>query len=91
MSLCYNLVCPETKTAIWVGQNSYIYAVPKAAVALAKWLAEHQGKAIFFVDDNSELLWGIPFENTTDYTDTPEELREKEEIRKQKEQTPPAK
>lgn len=62
MSQTYNLVCPETKTAIWCGQRDYLYGGEKLEL-LAKWLHAHKGKAVFFVNDESELLDDIEYKN----------------------------
>jgi len=62
MSKTYNLVCPETKTAIWCGQRDYLYGGEKLKL-FAKWLHAHEGKAVFFVNDESELLDEIEDKN----------------------------
>ena len=58
--MCYNLVCPETRKAIWVGQRDYIYSTPEHMKQLADWLHEHRDKPVFFVDDESSLIADIP-------------------------------
>ena len=63
MSRTYDLVCPETKKAIWVGQGDYLYADPEKLAALAKWLHEHKDKPICFVDTESGLLDDIEYKN----------------------------
>jgi hypothetical protein len=70
MSKCYNLVCPETKKAIWVGQRDYLYSTEEHMKRLAQWLHEHQDKAIFFVEDQSVLLVDVPDEGWTDRDDS---------------------
>ena len=61
MSKTYNLVCPETKKAIWCGQRDYLYGDPVSLKLLANWLRAHEGKPIFFVNDESALLDEIKF------------------------------
>ena len=63
MSRTYDLVCPETKKAIWVGQRDYLYADPAKLAALAKWLHEHKDKQIYFVGTESGLLDDIEHKN----------------------------
>lgn len=63
MSKTYNLVCPETKKAIWCGQRDYLYGGMEKLKLLAEWLHTHEGKAIFFVDDESELLDDLEYKN----------------------------
>ncbi len=63
MSKTYNLVCPETKKAIWCGQRDYLYGGAEKLKLLADWLHAHEGKAIFFVDDESIMLDDIRHED----------------------------
>ena len=61
MSKTYNLVCPETKRAIWVGQGGRLYGSGDAIERLAKWLHDHEGREILFVEDEHPALDGIDF------------------------------
>lgn len=63
MSQTYNLVCPETKKAIWCGQRDYLHGGEENLKLLACWLHDHEGKAVFFVNDESELLDDIEYKN----------------------------
>lgn len=63
MSQTYDIVCPETKRAIWVGQGSRIYSAPEKLELLAKWLHEHKGKQIYFVETGDNLLEEIEYKN----------------------------
>ena len=65
MSRTFDLVCPETKKAIWVGQRDHLYSAPDRLKALAAWLHEHKDKAIYFVDEESPLLTDIKDEDYT--------------------------
>jgi hypothetical protein len=56
MSVWYNLVCPETKDALWVGQGRTIYSNEGAIKVLCKWLEKHEGKQIIYVAYGSSLL-----------------------------------
>jgi hypothetical protein len=63
MSKTFDLVCPETGKAIWVGQRDYVYSSPEHLQRLAAWLHEHKGRPIFFVDEESPLLDEIDHNN----------------------------
>ena len=63
MSKTYNLVCPETKRAIWIGQRDYVYSSQQKLLALAAWLFDHRDKPIYFVNDESEMLDDIEYKN----------------------------
>ena len=60
MSQTYNLVCPETKKVILVGQRDYLHSDEERMKALAEWLHDHKDKHIFFVNEESALLDDIP-------------------------------
>lgn len=63
MSKTFNLVCPETKKAIWCGQSDRIYNTQYHIEKLASFLHAHEGRAIFFVGEESNLLYDIEYEN----------------------------
>lgn len=88
MSECYNLVCPETKKAIWVGQDTagrrgvpYLYSTPERIAALTAWLNEHEGKAIFYVSDNTSLADSIDEENFSGFDDVDRQQLQTTEIK----------
>lgn len=59
----FNLVCPETKKAIWCGQRDRIYGDGENLKLLAEWLHAHKDKPIYFVGDENELLNDIEFKD----------------------------
>jgi hypothetical protein len=63
MSMTYNLVCPETKMAIWCSGRDHIYGTEQKLKLLDEWLRVHQDKAIYFVNDESKLLDDVEYKN----------------------------
>lgn len=61
MSTTYSIVCDECKTTYWCGQSDYLYD-PEL---LMKYLKEHQGHKIRFVNDL------VDDESTENYKDYP--------------------
>ena len=54
VSMTYSLRCPETKLALWVGQQGagsprpWLYKTDRATVMLEAFLVHHRGKQIIF-------------------------------------------
>ena len=62
MSKCYNLICPETKQAIWVGQSQRLYGGDQSLDRLAKWLHSNEGRPIYFVGEGDDMLFQFDYD-----------------------------
>lgn len=57
MSRSLYIVCEKCKKKLWAGQASYIYTEPKAQMeAFNKFVCEHFGHPVVFVDDNYDTV-----------------------------------
>lgn len=54
MSRSIRIICQKCKKSLWAGQRTYIYTAPKHLEAFNKFICEHFGHPVMFVDDNYE-------------------------------------
>jgi hypothetical protein len=52
MSTTTNIACHDCKKMVWVGQSDYLYTSPARISELTKFLFEHKGHALEFVDSH---------------------------------------
>jgi len=57
MSICYHLICVETKKSIWVGQGyatwDFYSKDPEVMEKLGRFLAAHEGKNLMLLADSN--------------------------------------